>query len=185
MSAYTQMRIPFVDLQAQYRAHRADIDAAVQRTLEQAAFIGGPAVAEFEAAFARLHGVSHFAPCANGTDALFIVLRMMGIGPGDEVITSAHSWIATSEAVSLNGATPVFVDVDECYTLDVAKLEAAITPRTRAVIPVHLCGQPAQMDRLGEICRKYGLLMIEDCAQAHLAEFDGQMVGTFGDAATF
>jgi dTDP-4-amino-4,6-dideoxygalactose transaminase len=179
------MRIPFVDLKAQYHAHRAEIDAAVRRTLEQAAFIGGPAVADFEAAFAALHGVSQFIPCANGTDALFIVLKMMGIGPGDEVITSAHSWIATSEAVSLTGATPVFVDVDECYTLDVDKLEAKISSRTRAVIPVHICGQPAQMDRLAAICKTHGLLMIEDCAQAHLAEFGGQVVGTFGDAATF
>lgn len=179
------MRIPFVDLQAQYQAHRTDIDAAIRRTLEHSAFIGGPAVSEFEAAFAALHGVSHFIPCANGTDALFITLKMMGIGPGDEVITSAHSWIATSEAVSLTGATPLFVDVDEFYTLDVAQVEARITDRTRAIIPVHLCGQPAQMDRLADICRRRGLLMIEDCAQAHLAEFDGQLIGTFGDAATF
>jgi len=179
------MHVPFVDLQAQYRAHQAEIDSAIRGIVENATFVGGPTVTAFESAFAERYGVEHFISCANGTDALYMSLKMMGIGPGDEVITSAHSWIATSEAVTQVGATPVFVDVDEYYTIDADRLEAHITGRTRAVIPVHLYGQSAAMDRIVEICSRRGLRIIEDCAQAHFARLNGQLAGTFGDVATF
>ncbi|CAN5414627.1 DegT/DnrJ/EryC1/StrS family aminotransferase [soil metagenome] len=179
------MHIPLVDLKAQYAAHRDVIDAAIAGILENATFIGGRPVSDFEAAFTTMFDAPNFISCANGTDALYIVLKMMGIGAGDEVITTAHSWISTSEAVTQVGAETVFVDVDDYYTIDADAIEERITPRTRAVIAVHLCGQPAAMDRITEICRRHGLKLIEDCAQAHLATFNGQKVGTFGDAATF
>jgi dTDP-4-amino-4,6-dideoxygalactose transaminase len=179
------MKIPFVDLRAQYLAHRAEIDRAIAEIIDQTAFIGGEAVRRFEAEFARDYGVAHCVSCANGTDAIYIALKMLGIGPGDEVVTSAHSWISTSEAVSQTGAVPVFVDVDDYYTIDVTRLEAAITPRTRAVIPVHLYGQSADMGAIVELCRARALLLVEDCAQAHYATWRGRRVGTFGDVATF
>lgn len=179
------MKIPFVDLHAQYLVHRAEIDRAIAGVIEQTAFIGGDAIRRFEAEFAADYGVEHCVSCANGTDAIYIALKMLGIGPGDEVITTAHSWISTSEAVSQTGATPVFVDVDAYYTLDAARIEAAVTPRTRAVIPVHLYGQSADMSAIVELCRARGLKLLEDCAQAHYATWRGQRVGTFGDVATF
>ena len=179
------MKIPFVDLHAQYLAHREGIDAAIAGVIERSAFIGGEAVARFEAAYAEHYGIAHCVSCANGTDAIYIALKMLGIGAGDEVITTAHSWISSSEAVSQTGATPVFVDVDDFYTLDAAKIEAAITPRTRALIPVHLYGQACAMGPIMEIARRRGLRVLEDCAQAHYATWGGQRVGTFGDAATF
>ena len=172
-------------LKAQYQAHRVDIDSAIRGIVENASFIGGPTVSGFEAAFAERYGVEHFISCANGTDALYIALKMMGIGPGDEVITSAHSWIASSEAVTQVGATPVFADVDEFYTIDADRIESHISERTRAIIPVHLYGQPAAMDRVVELCSRRGLRIIEDCAQAHFAQLNGRLAGTFGDVATF
>jgi len=179
------VRVPFVDLSAQYQAHRAEFDTALAGVIESNAFVGGRPVEEFERSYAQAYGVRHCVTCGNGTDAIYIVLRMLGIGSGDEVITTAASWISTSETISQVGATPVFVDVDEHYLMNVALLERAITPRTRAVIPVHLYGQAAQMTRITEICSAHGLRVIEDCAQAHFAEWRGQRVGTFGDAATF
>lgn len=179
------MRVPFADLSAQYQAHRAEFDAALATVISRNAFIGGEPVREFEHAYAQSYGVRNCIACGNGTDAIYIVLRMLGIGQGDEVITTAASWISTSETITQAGARPVFVDVDEHFLLDVDLLERAITPRTRAVIPVHLYGQAAQMDRIREICRARGLRLIEDCAQAHFAEWRGRRVGTFGDAATF
>lgn len=179
------MKIPFVDLRAQYLAHRAEIDRAIAEVIDQTAFIGGEAVRRFEVEYARDYGVRHCVSCANGTDAIYIALKMLGIGAGDEVVTSAHSWISTSEAVSQTGAVPVFVDVDDYYTIDVTRLEAAITTRTRAVIPVHLYGQSADMGAIVELCRARGLLLVEDCAQAHYATWRGRRVGTFGDVATF
>ena len=178
------MQIPFVDLRAQYLAHRAELDNAIATVLAETAFIGGRHVARFETAFAEDYGVKHCIGVANGTDAIYIALKMLGIGPGDEVITTAHSWISTSEAISQTGATPVFVDVDEYYGLDVEHIEAAIKPNTRCIIPVHLYGQPADIAAVAQLCRKHNLKMIEDCAQAHYAEFDGRRIGTFGDAAT-
>lgn len=179
------MKVPFVDLHAQYLAHRGSIDAAIAGIIERTAFIGGEAVSRFEAAYAEHYGIAHCVSCANGTDAIYIALKMMGIGPGDEVITTAHSWISSSEAVSQAGATPVFVDVDEFYTIDAAKIEAAITPRTKLLIPVHLYGQACAMGPIMEIAGRHGLRVLEDCAQAHYAQWGEQRIGTFGDVATF
>jgi dTDP-4-amino-4,6-dideoxygalactose transaminase len=177
--------IPLVDLHAQYLSIQASIDAAIRGVIESSAFIGGVPVREFEAAYAADYGVRHCISVANGTDAIYIVLKMLGVGPGDEVITTAHSWISTSETISQTGARPVFVDVDRYYTIDAERIEAAITPRTRAIIPVHLFGQPADMSRIMEVARRHGLEVIEDCAQAHYATWQGRRVGTFGTAATF
>ena len=179
------MKIPFVDLGAQYRAHQAELDAAIRGVLETTAFIGGKPVKQFEEAYAKEYGVKHCISCANGTDAIYVVLRMLGIGPGDEVITTAASWISTSETIGQTGALPVFVDVDDFYNIDVAAIERAITPKTRAIIPVHLYGQAARMDAIMEIAQRRSLKLIEDCAQAHFATYGGKRVGTFGNAATF
>ena len=179
------MRVPFVDLAAQYRAHRSEFDDAMRRVIERTAFIGGEFVKEFEDSYARAYGVKHCIPVANGTDAIYIALKMLDLGPGDEVITTAGSWISTSEAISQTGATPVFVDVDEFYNIDADLVEAKITSRTKAILPVHLYGQAARLDRLADISRRNNLLLVEDCAQAHFAEFDGKLVGTVGNAGTF
>ncbi len=179
------MKVPFADLKAQYRAHETEIDAAIRGVIEQSSFIGGKFVRNFEQEFAREIGIEHCIGCGNGTDAIFIVLKMLGIGAGDEVITTAISWIATSETISLTGAAPVFVDVDATGCIDVDRIEAAISPKTRCIIPVHLHGQPARMARIEEIAKRHELLIIEDCAQAHLAESNGRRVGTLGRAATF
>jgi dTDP-4-amino-4,6-dideoxygalactose transaminase len=177
--------VPFADLGAQYRAHRAEFDAALASVIEKNAFIGGTPVAEFERRYAEKYGVRHCIACGNGTDAIYIVLRMLGIGEDDEVITTAGSWISTSETISQTGAEPVFVDVDEYYLIDVDRIERAITPRTRAIIPVHLYGQAVAMDHIRDLCDAHGLRMIEDCAQAHFAQWRDKRVGTFGDASTF
>ena len=179
------MRIPLCDLQAQYLTIKPQVDAAIAQVIGETSFIGGRFVREFERAFAADYGVKHCIPVANGTDAIYIVLKMLGIGAGDEVITTAHTWIATGETVSQTGARPVFVDVDDYFTIDVEQIEAAITPRTKAIIPVHLFGQPADMTRVMNIAAKHGLQVIEDCAQAHYATWQGRRVGTFGRAATF
>jgi dTDP-4-amino-4,6-dideoxygalactose transaminase len=179
------MIIPFVDLHAQYLAHRSEIDAAIAETIKASAFIGGKPVAQFEGDFARDYGVAHCVSVANGTDAIYIALKMLGIGPGDEVITTAHSWISTSEAISQTGATPVFVDVDAYYAIDVELIEAAISDKTKCIIPVHLYGQAADMTGICLLAEKYGLFVLEDCAQAHYAEWKGKRVGTFGNASTF
>jgi dTDP-4-amino-4,6-dideoxygalactose transaminase len=179
------VKVPFVDLKAQYEAHKSELDAAIRGVLEATAFVGGKFVKDFEDDYARALGVRHCISCANGTDAIYIVLRMLGIGPGDEVITTAASWISTSETIGQTGATPVFVDVDEYYNIDPAAIERAITPRTRALLPVHLYGQAARMDAIVDIARRHKLLLIEDCAQAHLATHGGTKAGTFGIAGTF
>jgi dTDP-4-amino-4,6-dideoxygalactose transaminase len=179
------MRVPFVDLTAQYHAHKQEFDNALASVIAKTAFIGGEFVRQFEADYCRYYGVRNCVSCANGTDAIYIVLRMLGIGPGDEVITSAISWISTAEVISQAGARPVFVDVDEHGLMDVGQIEAKVTSRTRAVIPVHLYGQAVNMTAVADICRRHDLRLIEDCAQAHFAEWRGQRVGTFGDAATF
>ncbi|MEL6448523.1 MAG: DegT/DnrJ/EryC1/StrS family aminotransferase [Pseudomonadota bacterium] len=179
------MNVPFVDLRAQYLAHKAEFDGAIEQVLSNTAFVGGRFVKEFEAAYASTYGVEHCISCANGTDAIYIALRMLGIGEGDEVITTAASWISTSETITQAGARPVFVDSDEYFLIDTEQLEAAITEKTRAIIPVHLYGQAANMAAVMDIAARHGLKVIEDCAQAHLAEWDGKRVGTWGDAATF
>ncbi|MBD1940410.1 DegT/DnrJ/EryC1/StrS family aminotransferase [Microcoleus sp. FACHB-68] len=178
--------IPLVDLKAQYASIRTDIDAAMQAVLDQTAFIGGEELKQFEAEFAAYCGAKACVGVGNGTDALYLALRCLGIGPGDEVITVAHTFIATAEAISLTGAKPVFVDIrEDTMLMNPDALEAAITPRTRAVIVVHLYGQPCEMDRILEIARHHNLKVVEDAAQAHGAYWQGQRVGTLGDVACF
>lgn len=180
------MHVPFVDLFAQYQTIQKDIDKAIFDSIRNSSFIGGKPVKDFENAFARYLGIKHVVGCANGTDSLEILMQAMGIGPGDEVIVPAHSWISTSESVSAIGAHPVFVDTEsDYYTIDVNLIEAAITPKTKAIIPVHLYGHPADMPAIISIAQKYKLRVIEDCAQSHGAMIGNQMVGSFGDAASF
>ena len=184
--ALPHMDVPFVDLVRQYRTIQQDIDAAIQSSILNADFIGGETVRSFENAFANAMGVPHCIAVANGTDAIEIVLQACGIGAGDEVIVPAHSWISTSEAVSTIGATPVFVDTLPLnYTMDPSAIEAAITPRTKAIIPVHLTGMMADMNAIQKIADQHGLMVFEDCAQAHLASYQGKLAGTLGKASTF
>lgn len=178
--------IPLVDLQAQYVAIQRDVDAAMRRVVETAQFIMGPDVAAFEAEFAAWCDVPYCAGVGSGTAALELTLRVLGVGSGDEVITVAHTFIATAEAISAVGAKPLFVDIDPLtYTLDPNAFAAAITPRTRAVMPVHLYGQPADMTRIVAIAKQQGIAVIEDAAQAHGATWHGVRMGSFGDAACF
>jgi len=178
--------IPFVDLKAQYRSIKPEIDVAIQKILDSSAFIQGKAVTEFEEAFAHAHNVKHAIGCGSGTDALHLILWALNIGPGDEVIVPSHTFIATAEAVVLTGATPVFVDVnDESATITAENVADAITPRTKAIIPVHLYGQPCDLDPLVTLAQKHNLFLIEDACQAHLAEYKGKKVGGFGIAAAF
>jgi len=178
--------IPFVDLKAQYQTIQAEIDAAIKNVIAETAFIAGKYAKQFEKDFSAYLGVEHCIACANGTDSLEILLQAMGIKAGDEVIVPAISWISTSEAVSTVGAQPVFVDVDpDYYTIDLSKIEEKITDKTKAIIPVHLYGQPVDMVALMAIAKKHDLKVLEDCAQAHGARFNGQLVGTFGDCASF
>lgn len=178
--------IPFVDLQAQYRAIKPDIDAAVLRVLDNAQFILGPAVAAFETDFAAYCHTSEAIGVNSGTSALHVSLLAAGVGPGDEVITVPFTFVATVAAIEYSGATPVFVDVEPDYwTMDPAKLEAAITPRTKAIIPVHLYGQPADMDPILDIARRHGLVVIEDACQAHGSEYHGRRCGSMGQLGCF
>jgi len=179
------MNVPFVDLKAQYQSIKSEIDPAIQSVISETAFVGGKYVEEFEKAYAGKHGLKHCISCANGTDAIYITLRALGIGSGDEVITVANSWISTSETITQTGARPIFVDIDEYFHIDVAQIEEKITPRTKAVIPVHLFGQPANIGAVKDICDRHNLRLIEDCAQSHFATFQGQKAGTFGIAGTF
>jgi dTDP-4-amino-4,6-dideoxygalactose transaminase len=180
------MKIPFVDLRSQYLSIKEEIDNAISSVIADTAFIGGAYNRKFEALFAELIGVRHCIGVANGTDGIYITLKMLGIGDGDEVITVANSWISTSETISLTGAKPVFADIEsDYYTIDPDDIQRKITNRTKAVIPVHLYGQSANMDRIMEIVTKNNLHLIEDCAQAHLTDYKHQKVGTFGVASTF
>ena len=180
------MNIPFVDLKAQYDSIKSEIDVAIERVLTETSFIKGKYVTEFEQNFANKCGINYCVSCANGTDAIYIALKTLGVGPGDEVITVANSWISTSETISQAGAKPIFVDINKHnYNIDVSQIEKKITGRTKAIIPVHLYGEPANLTSILEICKKYNLFLIEDCAQAHFAEWDGKKVGTFGDIGTF
>lgn len=179
------MTVPFVDLKKQYQSIQPEIDKAIQSVIDNTAFVGGPYVKAFEKEFAEKMGMRHCIGVANGTDAIYIVLKMLGIGEGDEVITVANSWISTSETITQAGAKPVFVDVDEYFTIDVRQIEGKITSKTKAIIPVHIYGQPADLDALNKICKARNLILIEDCAQAHFSEYRGQYTGTFGRASTF
>jgi dTDP-4-amino-4,6-dideoxygalactose transaminase len=176
--------IPLVDLRAQYDSIKPEIDAAIREVIDTTAFVMGPAVKRFETAFARFCEAPHAVSCANGTDAIQVVLRALGVGPGDEVITVANTFIATAEAISMSGARPVFVDVRaETSLVDPERVAAAITPRTKAIIPVHLYGQPADVDAIAAIAK--GIPIIEDSAQAHGARLRGKRAGSIGNAATF
>lgn len=180
------MEIPFVDLKAQYASIKEEIDQAISAVISSSAFIGGPFVKAFESAFAAFCGAKHCIGVGNGTDAIFLVLKAMGIGRGDEVITAANSFIATSEAITMTGARVVFVDIDpRTFNIDPTKIENKITKKTKAIVPVHLYGQPAEMDPILEIARKHELKVLEDAAQAHGATYKGRRVGTLGDAACF
>ncbi|MBT3358089.1 MAG: DegT/DnrJ/EryC1/StrS family aminotransferase [Rhodospirillales bacterium] len=178
--------IPFVDLRAQLDSIRADIDLAMAGVMETSSYIRGPALGAFEAGFARLVGADFAFGVGSGTDALHLAVRALGIGPGDEVITVANTWISTAFAASYVGADVVLVDIDpDTYQMDPACLMAAITPKTKAVIPVHLFGHPAPMDEIMAICRPRGIAVIEDVAQAPLAEAGGRQVGTIGDIGCY
>ena len=180
------MHIPLVDLKSQYLSIKPEIDTAIQDVIDETAFIRGKYVEKFEIEYAKKYGVKHCIGVANGTDAIFITLKMLGIGQGDEVITTASSWIATSETITLTGAKPVFVDIEkDYYTIDPSKIEEKITSKTKAILPVHLYGQPANITAIKKICDEHVLHLVEDCAQAHFAEFNGKRAGTFGDAGTF
>lgn len=180
------MKIPFVDLKTQYQSIKDEIDTAIDCVISETAFIGGKYVEEFEHKFAELYGVKHCIAVGNGTDSLFILMKMLGVGINDEVITVVNSWISSSETISQTGATPVFVDIDPVYyTIDENLLEAAITARTKAIIPVHLQGQVCEMDKIVKIATKYNLPIIEDCAQSHFSEFKAKRVGTMGIAGSF
>lgn len=186
------MKIPLVDLQKQAQTIRKELDAAIHSVMDQGHFIQGKVVFQFEEEFAeylnrknarsKLECVS----CANGTDALFLALKALEIREGDEVITVSHTFIATAEAISLVGAIPTFIDIDErTFLMDPSKIEKAITSRTKAIIPVHLYGQACNMDAIMEVARRHRLYVIEDCAQAHGATWNGAAVGSFGDAGCF
>ena len=180
--------IPQVNPLAGYLAHQQEIDEAIARVLRGGWYILGQETATFEEEFAAFVGVSHGIGVGNGTDALELALRACGIGdrPDDEVITVSHTAVATVAAIELAGATPVFVDIDpNTYTMDVLQIEAALTPKTRAIVPVHLYGHPVDMPRIRELARKHGLKIIEDCAQSHGAALSERRTGTWGDIAAF
>ena len=180
------MAVPFNDLYAQYQSIKSDVDAAIEKIIRESAFIRGEAVEQFEVEYAAAVDSAYCVSCANGTDALYIAMRSLGVKPGDEVIVPAHSWISTSETVTQAGGRVVFCDTSfDNYTLDVSKLEQKITRNTVGIIPVHLFGHPADMSAVCKVADRHGLWVVEDCAQAHLATFEGQKVGTFGDMATY
>jgi dTDP-4-amino-4,6-dideoxygalactose transaminase len=180
------MNVPFVDLKALHGPIAADLSNAIARVMRNTSFIQGSEVKAFEDAFARYLGVRQCVAVNSGTAALHLALLGLGIGPGDEVITVTHTFIATSEAISAVGARPVFMDVDPVsYTMDPAKVEAAITSRTKAILPVHLYGYPADMDALLAIAKRHNLLLVEDACQAHGASYKGRMAGTMGVAGCF
>lgn len=180
------MNIPMVDLAVQHQELRAEIDPAIRAVLESSQFIMGPQSQAFEAEVAAYLGVKHAVGVASGTDALHLALRAAGLGPGDEIITSPFTFIATAEAIAYVGASPVFADVDpQTFNLDPQQVAAAITPRTRAILPVHLFGQPADLAPLSELCVRHGLLLIEDCAQSFGADYAGRKTGSFGTFGCF
>ena len=180
------MKIPMVDLKGQYESLRPEIDDAMLRALGETRFILGPNVQAFEQEAAEYLGVSHAISCANGTDALHLALLAAGVGPGDEVITSPFTFIATAEAIRYVGATPVFVDIQgHSYNIDPARVRDAVGPRTRALLPVHLFGQPADMSEIRQIADEFDLLVIEDCAQSFGAAYAGRVTGGIGDVGAF
>jgi dTDP-4-amino-4,6-dideoxygalactose transaminase len=180
------MKVPFLDLKAHHAPFIEKFDRAIREVIESSAFAGGPFVEKFEEEFAAFCGSSHAIAVGNGTDALWLALLALGIGEGDEVITVPNTFIATAEAITYCKARPVFVDVDQdTFTMNPAALEKSVTEKTKAIIPVHLFGQPADMDPILEFARANGLFVVEDAAQAHGAEYKGRTAGTMGDAGCF
>jgi dTDP-4-amino-4,6-dideoxygalactose transaminase len=186
MAETVTVGVPMVDLKAQYARIRDEVDAAVLRVIASAQFIGGEDCRLLEQEFARYCGAAHACGVANGTDALTLAMRAFGVEPGDEVVTVANTFIATGEAIFLNGARPVFVDVDPVtFTMDPSALEGAITARTKLIVPVHLYGHPADMPAIVGVAARHGLPVLEDAAQAHGAEVSGRRAGSLSQAATF
>ncbi len=180
------MEVKYLDLNKQYLSIKKEVDAAIAKVIEKSAFAAGPFVQEFEARFAEAHGCNYCVGVNSGTAALHILMLALGIKPGDEVVMPANTFFATPESVSLAGGRPVFVDCeDSYYNIDPAEIEKAVGEKTRAIIPVHLYGQPARLDEVRKLAKKYKLVMIEDCAQAHLAVFRGKSVGSYGLAGCF
>jgi len=180
------MKIPFVNLIEQYKSIKTEIDFKISEVISNSDFIGGKYVEQFEVEFAKLIGVNHCISVANGTDSLYIIMKMLGINEEHEVITVSNSWISSSETISQTGAKPVFIDINpDYYSIDESLIEKKINSKTKAIIPVHLYGQACKMDVIMKIAQKYDLYVIEDCAQAHLAEFNNQIVGSFGVASSF
>jgi dTDP-4-amino-4,6-dideoxygalactose transaminase len=178
--------IPFVDLYAQYLGLKNEIDDVISEVIHKSLFVRGPYVEKFEQMFANLMERNYCISCANGTDSLYIAMVALGVKPGDEVIAPAHSWISTTETITQAGAKVVFCDTDsDTFTIDPSIIESKITKNTVGIIPVHLYGQPADMDAIMAIAKKHNLWVLEDCAQSHLARYKGQLVGTFGNAASF
>jgi dTDP-4-amino-4,6-dideoxygalactose transaminase len=186
MNVATASRIPLVDLGAQYETIRAEILPAVEAVMRRSAFIHGPFVAAFEREMAGFCHAAHCIGSANGTEAIFVALKALGVRPGDEVITAANTFTATAEAIEWTGARPVLVDVDPAdHLIDPAAVEAAVTSRTVGIVPVHLFGHPARMPEIHEIAQRHGLFIVEDAAQAHGATEGGRPVGTYAQAATY
>lgn len=180
------MSIPLLDLKAQYVQLRPEIDAAIAEVIDSTGFIGGPKISQLEEDIAVLCGTKYAVGCASGTDALILALEALGVGAGDEVITTPFTFVATGESISQVGATPVFVDIDpDTYNIDPSLVRTAITPHTKAVMPVHIFGQPADMDPISESAARHGLYVIEDACQAIGGTYKGRPVGSLGDAAAF
>jgi dTDP-4-amino-4,6-dideoxygalactose transaminase len=178
--------VPYLDLKAQIKPLRAEIDAAIARAIDNCTFCLGPDTAQFEKDFAKFCGAEHALGFNSGTSALHVAMLLLGVGPGDEVITTPYTFVATSWAISYCGAKPVYVDIDDAtFNLDPKLIEKAITPRTKAVLPVHLYGQPFDVDAIAAICRQHKLPLVEDACQAHGAKYKGKMTGTLGDIACF
>ena len=178
--------VPYLDLRAQMKPMRAELDAAIARALDNCTFCLGPDVAQFEKDFAKFCGAQHALGFNSGTSALHVALLLLGVGPGDEVITTPYTFVATSWAISYCGAKPVYVDIDDAtFNLDPKKLEQAITPRTKAVLPVDLYGLPFDFDAIATICKKHNLPIVEDACQAHGAKYNGKCAGTLGDISCF
>jgi dTDP-4-amino-4,6-dideoxygalactose transaminase len=178
--------IPYLDLKAQIKPLRAELDAAIARTIDNCSFCLGPDTAQFEKDFAKYCGAQHCVAFNSGTSALHVAMLLLNVGAGDEVITTPFTFVATSWAISYVGAKPVFVDVDDAtFNLDAKLLAKAITPRTKAVMPVHLYGQPFDIDPIRDLCRKHNLPLVEDSAQAAGAKYKGKTIGTFGEISCF
>ncbi|MFN7662607.1 MAG: DegT/DnrJ/EryC1/StrS family aminotransferase [Alphaproteobacteria bacterium] len=170
---------------SQFASYKEEILKAIERVAEKGPYVLGPEVSSFEQEFAAYHGLNHAVGVGSGTDALALSLKAFDIGPGDEVITVSHTALATVSAIVMTGATPVLVDIDSYFTMDPHQIEREITPKTKAIIPVHIYGQPCDMDPILEIARKHNLIVLEDCAQAHGATYRGKKVGTMGDVGCF